>query len=99
MSATLGGTPAIGDTWTALLTVGVTTTTYTATVTGDLAADVAAALAEQRFSLNRMVDISATAPAKMFGLYPQKGTIAVGGDADIAIVDPAATTVVSASSR
>jgi dihydropyrimidinase len=58
-----------------------------------------AALAEQRFSLNRMVDISATAPAKMFGLYPQKGTIAVGGDADIAIVDPAATTVVSAATH
>ncbi|MCP4303447.1 MAG: dihydropyrimidinase [bacterium] len=58
-----------------------------------------AALAEQRFSLNRMVEISAAAPAKMFGLYPQKGTIAVGCDADIAIVDPAATSVISAETH
>ena len=49
---------------------------------------VHAALAEHRFSLNRMVEISAANPAKLFGLYPQKGTIAVGSDADIAIVDP-----------
>ena len=58
-----------------------------------------AALAEKRFSLNRMVEISAAAPAKMFGLYPQKGTIAVGGDADITIVDPAATAVISAETH
>jgi len=58
-----------------------------------------AALAEGRFSLNRMVDISATAPAKMFGLYPQKGTICVGSDADIAIVDPNATVVLSAETH
>ena len=58
-----------------------------------------AALAENRFSLNRMVEISAAAPAKMFGLYPQKGTIAVGCDADIAIVDPAATSVISAETH
>lgn len=58
-----------------------------------------AALAEKRFSLNRMVDISSTAPAKMFGLYPRKGTIAVGSDADIAIVDPKAKTVLSAATH
>ncbi len=58
-----------------------------------------AALAERRFSLNRMVDISSTAPAKMFGLYPQKGTICVGSDADIAIVDPKATTLLSAATH
>ena len=58
-----------------------------------------AALKEKRVSLNRMVDISATAPAKMFGLYPQKGTIAVGSDADIVIVDPKATSIISAQTH
>ena len=58
-----------------------------------------AALAEKRFSLNRMVEISAANPAKLFGLFPQKGTIAVGSDADIAIVDPEGTDVLSAQTH
>jgi len=41
-----------------------------------------------RIDLNRFVALTATDPAKMYGLYPQKGTIAIGGDADIAIWDP-----------
>ena len=58
-----------------------------------------AALADKRFTLNRMVEIAATNPAKMFGIYPQKGTIAVGADADIAIVDPNATDTLSSSTH
>ena len=42
----------------------------------------------KRLNLNRFVEITATAPAKMFGLYPKKGTIAPGADADIVIFDP-----------
>ena len=42
----------------------------------------------KRLNLNRFVEIVATTPAKMFGLYPKKGTIAPGADADIVIFDP-----------
>ena len=42
---------------------------------------------EGRITLNRMVELLATNPAKLFGLYPRKGTIAVGSDADIVVFD------------
>jgi dihydropyrimidinase len=41
-----------------------------------------------RISLNRFVELTATSPAKIFGLFPRKGTIAPGSDADIIVFDP-----------
>ena len=49
-------------------------------------------IAEKRLSLNRFVEITATAPAKLFGMFPKKGTIAVGSDADLVLFDPEGTT-------
>ncbi|WP_251860222.1 dihydropyrimidinase [Clostridium sp. Marseille-Q2269] len=43
---------------------------------------------KKRISLNRFVDLISTKPAKIFGLYPKKGSISVGADGDIVIIDP-----------
>jgi dihydropyrimidinase len=52
-----------------------------------------------RLSLQRMVELLATAPARLFGLHPRKGTIAVGSDADLVVFDPNREVVLSAASH
>jgi dihydropyrimidinase len=50
-------------------------------------------------TLERWVEVNATTPARMFGLYPKKGVLAPGSDADIVLYDPAATHTISAATH
>src|ERR671935_2667800 len=54
---------------------------------------------EGRITLNRMVELLSTNPAKYFGLFPRKGTIGVGSDADIVVFDPEKKVTISAAAH
>jgi dihydropyrimidinase len=49
-----------------------------------------------KITLNKYVEVACTNPAKIFGMFPRKGTIAVGSDADIVLFDPAEKHILSA---
>ncbi len=52
-----------------------------------------------KITINRFVEITSTAPARIFGMYPKKGTIAPGSDADIVVWDPKAEHTISAKTH
>ncbi len=52
-----------------------------------------------KLDIHRFVDIFSTQPAKIFGMYPQKGSIVPGGDADLVVFDPNQETVISSKTN
>jgi dihydropyrimidinase len=56
-------------------------------------------VAKGKISLNKYVEVACTNPARIFGMFPRKGTIAVGSDADIVIFDPKEQHTISAKTH
>ncbi len=56
-------------------------------------------VAKGKISINKFVEVIATNPAKLFGMFPKKGTISIGSDADIVIFDPKQKHILSADSH
>ncbi len=54
---------------------------------------------KNRISLNKMVDLLSTTPAKIFGLAPRKGSVAIGADADLVVFDPRAEMMITAETN
>ena len=54
---------------------------------------------EGKLNIHRFVEVASTNAARLFGIFPQKGTIAVGSDADIVVVDPTTTSSISAQTH
>ncbi len=54
---------------------------------------------QNKLTLNRFVELTSTSPAKIFGMYPKKGEIAVGSDADIVLWDPQASHIIAAKTH
>ena len=56
-------------------------------------------VAKNKITLNKYVEVACTNPAKIFGMFPRKGTVAVGSDADLVIFDPKEKHILSAKTH